>query len=169
MAIPSIVFTDAPARCVAGADQLDAALDRAETMTCVMMASACDAALRLTADYAVSRKQFERPIASFQAVSQRAADSYIDTEAVKLTAWQAVWRIEHGHPAAAQVATAKFWASEGGNRVMAAAHHIHGGMGVDRDYPLHRFSFLARQLELTFGSATPSLARLGRELAGTPS
>lgn len=164
-----VVFTDAPARCVAGADQLDAALDRAETMTCVMMASACDAALRLTADYAVSRKQFERPIASFQAVSQRAADSYIDTEAVKLTAWQAVWRIEHGHPAAAQVATAKFWASEGGNRVMAAAHHIHGGMGVDRDYPLHRFSFLARQLELTFGSATPSLARLGRELAGTPS
>ncbi len=164
-----VTFTDAPVHCLAGADRLDAAVDRAETMTCVMMAAACDAALRLTADYAISRKQFDRAIATFQAVSQRAADSYIDTDAIKLTAWQAVWRLEHGHDASTQVATAKFWASEGGNRVMAAAHHIHGGMGVDRDYPLHRYSFLARQLELIFGSATPSLARLGRELAGTPS
>jgi len=164
-----VTFEGAAARRLAGSDQLDAVLDRAETMTCVMMASACDAALRLTADYAISRKQFDRAIATFQAVSQRAADSYIDTEAIKLTAWQAVWRLEHGHEASAQVATAKFWASEGGNRVMAAAHHIHGGMGVDRDYPLHRYSFLARQLELIFGSATPSLARLGAHLAATPS
>ena len=164
-----VTFAEAPARCLAGADRLDEVLDRAETMTCVMMAAACESALRLTADYAISRKQFDRAIATFQAVSQRAADSYIDTEAIKLTAWQAVWRLEHGHAASTQVATAKFWASEGGNRVMAAAHHIHGGMGVDRDYPLHRYSFLARQLELIFGSATPSLARLGRELADTPS
>jgi alkylation response protein AidB-like acyl-CoA dehydrogenase len=164
-----VTFEGAAARRLGGEDLLPSALDRAETMTCVMVAAACETALRLTADYTISRKQFERPIASFQAVSQRAADSYIDTEAVRLTAWQAVWRIEHGHQASTQVATAKFWASEGGNRVTAAAHHLHGGMGVDRDYPLHRYSFLCRQLELIFGSATPSLARLGKELAAAPS
>ncbi len=164
-----VTFEGATAQCLGGAELIPAALDRAETMMCVIAASACETALRLTADYVISRKQFDRAIASFQAVSQRAADAYIDTEGIRLTAWQAVWRLEHGHPSAAQVATAKFWASEGSNRVIAAAHHLHGGMGVDRDYPLHRYTFLCRQIEFSLGSATPSLARLGKELAGTPS
>jgi alkylation response protein AidB-like acyl-CoA dehydrogenase len=68
-------------------------------------------------------------------------------------------------PAAEQLMTAKFWAAEGGQRIVHAAHHIHGGAGVDRDYPLHRHFLLAKQLELQFGSATPSLVRLGRLLA----
>ena len=160
-----VTFDGAPGTRLAGPEVLDALIDRAETLTCVMVAGAADAALRLTAEYTVTRKQFERAIASFQAVSQRAADAYIDTEAIRLTAWQAAWRLHEGLPAAEQVATAKFWASEGGTRVMAAAHHLHGGMGVDRDYPLHRYSQLARRLELKFGSGTPTLARLGRMIA----
>ena len=160
-------FDGAEGTRLAGPEANDALLDRAEALACVMTAAACEASLKLTAEYTISRKQFERQIASFQAVSQRAADSYIDTEAIRLTAWQAVWRLDSGHPAAEQVATAKFWAAEGGARVMGAAHHLHGGMGVDRDYPLHRYSMLQRRLELKFGAASPSLARLGKLLAAS--
>ena len=126
----------------------------------------CDAALRITADYTKTREQFGRPIATFQAVGQRAADAYIDTEAVRLTALQAAWRISAGLPAEAEVAIAKFWAADGGQRVVHAAQHLHGGMGVDRDYPVHRYFLWAKHLELTLGGATEQLLRLGDILAG---
>ena len=116
-----------------------------------------------------TRKQFGRPIASFQAVSQRAADAYIDNEAVRLTAWQAAWRLDHG--LAARRSRSRSPSSgrpKAAQRVVHAAHHLHGGMGVDRDYPLHRYFLLAKQLELQLGSATPSLPRLGRLLAASP-
>ncbi len=164
-----VSFDGAPGTRLAGPEALDELLDRAEALCCVMMAAVCQAALTLTAEYTISRKQFDRQIASFQAVSQRAADAYIDTEAIRLTAWQATWLLHEGHRAAEQAAAAKFWAAEGGPRVMGAAHHLHGGMGVDRDYPLHRYSQLARRLELKFGSATPSLVRLGRLMASAAS
>ena len=72
-------------------------------------------------------------------------------------------------PAAEQVATAKFWAARGRAATsLHAAHHLHGGVGVDRDYPLHRYFLLAKQLELDLGSETPSLVHLGALLADTP-
>jgi alkylation response protein AidB-like acyl-CoA dehydrogenase len=132
---------------------------------CILTVGVCEQALRLTADYTKTREQFDKPIASFQAVGQRAADAYIDTEAVRLTAWQAAWRLSAGLPAAEQVAIAKFWAADGGQRVVHAAQHLHGGMGVDRDYPLHRYFLWAKQLELTLGGATSQLLQLGALLA----
>ena len=156
-----LVLQGAPAERLAGPDGVTWLVEHAQAAMCVMAAGACAAALELTANYTKSREQFGRPIATFQAVSQRAADAYIDTEAVRLTAWQAAWRLDTGLPAAEQVAIAKFWASEGAQRVVHAAHHLHGGMGVDRDYPLYRYFLLAKQLELSLGSATPSLVRLG--------
>jgi len=125
----------------------------------------CDAALRITADYTKTREQFGRPIATFQAVSQRAGDAYIDTEAVRLTALQAAWRISSGLPADTEVAIAKFWAADGGQRVVHAAQHLHGGMGVDRDYPVHRYFLWAKSIELTLGGATAQLLKIGKELA----
>lgn len=138
---------------------------RATSGLCSLMAGTCQAALKLTAGYAVSRKQFDRLIATFQAVGQRAADAYIDTEAVSLTARQAAWRLAAGLPAEDQVAIAKFWAADGGQRVVHAAQHIHGGLGVDRSYPLHRYFLAAKQLELTLGGATANLLRLGALMA----
>ena len=128
----------------------------------------CEEALRLTAEYTKTRKQFDQPIAMFQAVGHRAADAYIDAEAVRLSAWQAAWRLAEGLPAEREVAIAKFWASEGGNRVVHAAQHLHGGVGVDREYPLHRYFLMARQLELTLGGATEQLLRLGEHIASSP-
>jgi alkylation response protein AidB-like acyl-CoA dehydrogenase len=140
----------------------------ATTALCVLEAGVCAAALELTADYTKTREQFEKPIATFQAVGQRAADAYVDTEAIRLTAWQAASRLATGLPAAAEVAVAKYWAAEGGQRVVHAASHLHGGVGVDRDYPLHRFFLLTEQIELTLGGANESLRRLGRILADEP-
>jgi alkylation response protein AidB-like acyl-CoA dehydrogenase len=125
----------------------------------------CEEALRLTAEYTKTREQFGVPLASFQAVGHRVADAYVDTEAIRLTAWQAAWRIAAGLPAAAAVAVAKFWAAEAGQRVVHAAQHLHGGIGVDRDYPLHRYFLYAKQIELTLGGATHQLRALGRMLA----
>jgi alkylation response protein AidB-like acyl-CoA dehydrogenase len=163
-----VVLDAAPAAPLTGADGVEWLVEHAQVASCVTVAGACATALELTADYTKTREQFGRPIASFQAVSQRAADAYIDAEAVRLTAWQAAWRLDRGLPASEQVAIAKFWASEGAQRVVHAAHHLHGGMGVDRDYPLYRYFLLAKQLELSLGSATPSLLRLGGLLADTP-
>lgn len=148
-----------------GADDVAWLVERATAALCATAIGICEEALRLTAEYTKTREQFDRPIASFQAVGQRAADAYIDTEAVRLTAWQAAWRLSEGLPATEQVAIAKFWCAEGGQRVVHAAQHLHGGMGVDKDYPLHRYFLWAKELELTLGGATHSLLGLGRLLA----
>jgi 3-oxocholest-4-en-26-oyl-CoA dehydrogenase beta subunit len=151
-----------------GAEALDWLLERASAAICVQVAGACQEAVRLTAKYTTERVQFDKPIATFQAVGQRAADAYIDAEAVKLTAWQAAWRLSEGLPAAPEVAVAKFWADDGAQRVVHAAQHLHGGMGVDRDYPLHRYYLTVKHLALTLGGGTASLLRLGNFLADEP-
>ncbi len=138
---------------------------RATAALCALATGVCSEALRLTAEYTKTRKQFDQPIATFQAVAQRAADAFIDTEGVRLTALQAAWRIDAGLPAEAAVASAKYWASQGGSRVVRAAQHLHGGVGVDREYPLHRYYVYARQLELTLGGSTQQLRTLGRLIA----
>lgn len=136
-------------------------LDRWTVALCAVQAGVSDRAMRITAEYTAGREQFGRVIASFQAVGQRLADAYIDTEAIELTMWQAAWRLAEGLPAADEVAIAKFWASDGGQRVAAATQHLHGGIGVDLDYPLHRYTLLAKQIELTLGSGSRQLATLG--------
>jgi alkylation response protein AidB-like acyl-CoA dehydrogenase len=151
-----------------GAAIVDWIVERANAAMCSIATGVCEQALHMTAEYTKTREQFDRPIATFQAVGQRAADAYIDTEAVRLTALQAAWRLEEGLPAAAEVAVAKFWAADGGQRVVHAAQHLHGGIGVDRDYPLHRYFLWAKELELTLGGATPQLLKLGGILAAEP-
>jgi alkylation response protein AidB-like acyl-CoA dehydrogenase len=131
---------------------------------CAVQTGVTERALRMTADYVAGRQQFERPIGSFQAVGQRLADAYIDVEAIRLTMWQAAWRLAQGLPSEEQVAIAKFQASDGGQRVCAAAQHLHGGIGVDLDYPLHRYTLWAKQVELTLGSGTPQLVTIGEML-----
>ncbi len=132
---------------------------------CSLSLGVCEEALRLTAEYAKGREQFGQAIATFQAVGQRAADAFIDTETIRLTSWQAAWRLSEGLPAASQIATAKVFAAEAGHRVVHAATHIHGGMGVDKDYPLFRYFTYARQLGLTLGGPNAHLIQLGRMLA----
>ncbi|MCW5892627.1 MAG: acyl-CoA/acyl-ACP dehydrogenase [bacterium] len=132
---------------------------------CAMQAGVCAEALRMTAAHVSEREQFGQKIATFQAVAQRAADAYVDTEAVMLTARQAAWRLGAGLDADDALDTAKFWAAEGGFRVAHAAQHLHGGIGVDTEYPLFRYFRRTRQIELTLGGAAQHLSRLGERLA----
>jgi alkylation response protein AidB-like acyl-CoA dehydrogenase len=138
---------------------------RAVVGLCAMQLGVAERALRMTAEYTTTRQQFERPIATFQAVAQRAADAYIDVESIRVSFWQAAWRLANDLPAANAIAIAKYWACEGGHRVTYAAQHLHGGMGFDLEYPLHRYYTAAKQIEITLGSASAQIAKLGAELA----
>ena len=151
-----------------GASIVDWLVQRSTTAIALAQAGAVESAMALVAEYTKTREQFGKPIATFQAVGQRAADAYVDTEAIRLTAWQAAWRLDEGLPADKEVAIAKFWAADGGQRVVHAAVHLHGGVGVDRDYPLHRFFLMTKHLELTLGGATEQLLHLGAALAAEP-
>jgi len=152
----------------AGAEILNWIVDRTITGLCAVASGVCQEAVRITAEYASNRKQFDKPIAMFQAVGQRMADSYIDNEAVSVTMWQAASRLADEMPSDKEIATAKYWTSEGGSRIGHAALHIHGGISIDVDYPIHRYFLWAKQIESTLGAATPQLARLGALIAADP-
>jgi alkylation response protein AidB-like acyl-CoA dehydrogenase len=130
-----------------------------------MQLGVTERALEMTAAYGRERVQFERPIGSFQAFHQRAADAYIHVEAIRLSAWEAAWRLSGELPAAEHVAVAKFWAAEGGQFASFACQHLHGGIGIDKDYPLHRYFTWAIQIEHELGSARHQLERLGASIA----
>ena len=136
---------------------------------CALQAGVLERALELTAEYARNRVQFGRPIGSFQAVTQRLADAYVDTEAVRLTMWQAAWLLASGGEgdaaAGTAVATAKFWAADAGHRVAHTAVHVHGGLGIDMSYPVHRYFVAAKHHEFALGGATAQLRRIGAALA----
>jgi 3-oxocholest-4-en-26-oyl-CoA dehydrogenase beta subunit len=138
------------------------------TALAMVAAGVCQGALAMTARHTTERQQFGKPIASFQAVGQRAADAYIDAELVRLTALQAAWRLSEGWPADDEIAVAKFWAGDGGMRVVHACQHLHGGLGVDLDYPLHRYFLWCKQIEHSFGTPTRQLLEVGDRLAATP-
>ena len=152
-----------------GAEVTGWLVSRATVGVCAVQAGVLERALELTAEHARSREQFGRPIGSFQAVAQRLADAYIDVEAVGLTLWQAAWLLADGRPGDpevdAAVASAKFWAADAGHRVAHTAVHVHGGLGIDMSYPVHRYFTAAKRAEFTLGGATAQLRRLGDVLA----
>ena len=127
-----------------------------------------EGALSLTAAYAKTREQFGRPIGTFQAVSQRLADGYIDVLAQRLTLWAAVWRLAEGLPAETEVATAKLWAADAGHRIAHTTVHVHGGVGIDLDGEAHRYFTTAKRFEFLFGGATEQALTIGRALAAEP-
>ena len=138
---------------------------RATAGLCALQLGVTERALELTAAYARSREQFGKPIGSFQAVAQRLADAFIDVEGIRLTLWQAAWRLENGLPCESELATAKFWAAEGGHRIAHTAVHVHGGVGIDMDGDIHRYFAAAKYNEFTLGGATAQLRRIGAALA----
>src|SRR4029450_6020390 len=140
-------------------------VDGAVLGRCALELGVVERALRITAQYTTERRQFDRPIGSFQAVQQRAPDACTDVEAIRLTTWQVAWRLDAGLPARDEVRVAKFWASEAGHRITYAAQHLHGGIGGECDYPIHRYYLWSKTLELTLGSGARQLAALGETIA----
>jgi acyl-CoA dehydrogenase len=139
--------------------------ERVLVALCALQVGVCDAAVRRTATYVSQREQFGKPIATFQAVAQRLADAYIDVQAMRATMLQAAWRLDAALDAVGEVRVAKWWASTGGHRVVHAAQHLHGGLGSDIDYPIHRYFLWGKHLTLTLGGASAQLAALADVVA----
>ena len=163
--VSELVLSGAPAEALGGQEVLDWLIPRALLGVSALQLGVAEEALRLTAGYTSSREQFGRPLSTNQGVALRAADAYIDVEAMRVTLLLGAWRLDRDGEAPAEVEVAKWWASEGGSRVVHATQHLHGGMGADVDYPIHRYFLWGKQLEVTLGGASAWLARLGARLA----
>lgn len=160
-----VTFTAAPATRVGDAA---AATRLGELLTVTAAAEllgVTEGALELTSSYAKTREQFKRPIGTFQAVSQRLADGFIDVLGQRLTLWQAVWRVAEGLPAADEVAVAKLWAADAAHRLAHTTVHVHGGVGIDLDGEAHRYFTAAKRFEFSYGGSTEQALRIGAALA----
>jgi alkylation response protein AidB-like acyl-CoA dehydrogenase len=161
-----LTFDATPAIALGAPEDQAWLLDLAAIGLCAMELGIAETVLRKTAAYTSQRIQFDRPIATFQAVAQRAADAYIDVETLRVTTWEAAWRLASGLPATREVAIAKAIAAEAGARVVYAAQHLHGGIGFDLEYGLARYYPLSKWIELQLCGASAQYARLGTLLAG---
>ncbi len=120
---------------------------------CALADGAVAGALALTRDHVASREQFGRPLAAFQAVSQQIADVYIASRTMHLATLSACWRLSEGLDAGADLEVAGYWCAEQAPRSVRQCHHLHGGIGMDATYPLHRFSSLVADLTRFLGGA----------------
>ena len=148
-----------------GRATLDFLMVAATIALCALQVGVCEAALTQTATYLNSRQQFGRPLSTFQATMLRAADAAIDIEAMRVTWQNAAWRFDTGRDAADAARVAKWQAAERGQRTVHATQHLHGGMGADITYPIHRYFLWGKQIELLLGGPSAQLARLGAEIA----
>lgn len=121
--------------------------------------------LRRTVEYVSERKQFDRVIGSFQLVAGQMADGHIALEALRSSLWQLVYRLDAGLGAAPQAWATRALANDTGHRAGHMAQHVHGGIGVDVTYPIHRFLYWSRALAVALGGTEHQLAQLGDWLA----
>lgn len=140
-------------------------VERAVALLCATQTGVTERALQLTAEYTSTREQFGRPIATFQAVTQRLADQYINVEGIRLCTLSALWHLAHGLPATDDVHIAKYWASARAQDIAHATQHCHGGMGVSTDYPLHRYTLWNKHLATSLGAGTQQLRTIGAAMA----
>ncbi len=127
---------------------------------CCLADGALSAALALTTAHVRSREQFGRPLAAFQAVAQQIADVYIASRTLHLATLSACWRLETGREADSDLDVAAYWLARHAPAALRACHHLHGGIGMDISYPLHRYSSLVRDLVRFVGGTDYRLDRL---------
>ncbi|MFD0371688.1 acyl-CoA dehydrogenase family protein [Streptomyces sp. NPDC127114] len=160
-----LVLERTPGEAVGGPGAYEDVLAAARIAFAGLQAGVCAGSLARAVAYTSVREQFGRPLSSNQAVQLRAADAHMDTESIRVTAYEAAWRYDQDLPAAEHALTAAWWASEAGKRVVHAGQHLHGGMGADLDHPVHRHFLWGRQLDAYLGCGTELLAELGDLLA----
>ncbi|MFB4306610.1 acyl-CoA dehydrogenase family protein [Actinomadura sp. GTD37] len=140
------------------------ALRLARVSLAAVQVGVADGALRTAADYLTGREQFGRPLATFQAAQHQLADCYIEIDALRVCLWHAVSLVAAGEDAETAVLVAKWWSDEGGLNVVHRVQHLHGGIGVDVDYPVHRHFLWGKQIAGTLGGASADLDLLGAAL-----
>lgn len=120
---------------------------------CCLADGALAGALALTRDHVATRRQFGRPLAEFQAVSQQIADVYIASRTLHLATLSACWRLHTGRDPDSDLDVAAWWLRGEALNAVLLCHHLHGGIGVDISYPLPRISSLFRDLSRYLGDA----------------
>jgi alkylation response protein AidB-like acyl-CoA dehydrogenase len=128
--------------------------ERAAAAKCCEMAGGMQQVLEMTVDYAKERKQFGRPIGSFQIIQHHCTDILTEVEGTRLGAYQAAWMIDEGLPCTEQVAVAKAYAGQASERIVALAHQIHGAIGWTIDHDLQYYTRRAKAAEVTFGDVS---------------
>jgi len=136
-----------------GWSEVQKIIERAAVAKCCEMAGGMQQVLEMTVDYAKERKQFGRPIGSFQIIQHYCTDMLTDVEGTRLSAYQAAWMVSEGLPCTEQVAIAKAWAGQASERIVALAHQIHGAIGWTIDHDLQYYTRRAKAAEVTFGDA----------------
>jgi 3-oxo-4-pregnene-20-carboxyl-CoA dehydrogenase alpha subunit len=126
---------------------------------CCLADGALSAALALTRDHVAARRQFGKPLATFQAVAQQIADVYITSRTLHLVTQSACWRLDAGEDAAGDLGVAGYWCAQEAPPSVRTCHHLHGGTGMDTTYPLHHFSALIGDLVRYLGGAEYQLER----------
>jgi len=120
-------------------------------------------AVRLTADYVSNRHQFGRPLATFQTVAAQLAEVYITSRTLGLAATSAVWRLAEGRDADDDLDMLAYWLTSQAPPAMQTCHHLHGGMGMDVTYPMHRYYSSVKDLTRLLGGPAHRLDLVGAQ------
>ena len=120
-------------------------------------------ALRLTADYVAGRKQFGKPLSTFQTVAAQLAEVYIASRTIDLAAKSVVWRLSEGRDADDDLDVLGYWIASQAPPVMQICHHLHGGMGMDITYPMHRYYSTIKDLSRLLGGPSHRLDLVGAQ------
>ena len=120
-------------------------------------------ALRLTADYVANRKQFGKPLSTFQTVAAQLAEVYIASRTIDLVAKSVVWRLSEGRDADNDLDVLGYWITSQTPPVMQLCHHLHGGMGMDITYPMHRYYSTIKDLTRLLGGPSYRLDLVGAQ------
>jgi alkylation response protein AidB-like acyl-CoA dehydrogenase len=136
-----------------GWDAVQKTMERAAMGKCCEILGNIQRVLEMTVDYAKERKQFGRPIGSFQVMQHYCADMATDVDSARFCTYQAAWMLSEGLPCTREAAIAKAWIGEAAERVFALAHQIHGAIGVTVEHDLHYYTRHAKAAELAFGDA----------------
>lgn len=121
--------------------------------------------LRRTVEYVNQREQFGRAIGTFQAVQMSMADCHIAIESLRTSLYQLCYRMDAGLPSDSEAFATRYLCTEAAHLIGHKTQHVHGGIGVDLTYPIHRFLYWSRYLSLVLGGSAATLERLGDWLA----
>jgi len=163
--VADIAFSNTPVLAVLGGRAADWVSEQAIACLAALQQGVTQEQLRRTVEYVSERQQFDRPIGSFQLVQGQMADGYILLQTQRSALCQLVWRLDAGLPCVPQAHALRAQSNELGLKVGRVAQHVHGGMGVDVTYHMHRFMFWCRALAAEFGGAAHHLEALGQWLA----
>jgi butyryl-CoA dehydrogenase len=126
----------------------------------------CQGSVDASVAYAKERRQFDRPIASFQLVQEMIADMVVQTEAARGLVWRAGWLKDTGKPSTTETSIAKLYATEAAVRCADSAIQVHGGAGYVDDYPVERYLRDARVTTLYEGTSQIQKLIIGRAMTG---